>query len=108
MGTVVSYLHYLLFLTYVGISDVVISSSMTSICVIPIQALMRYVGHMGPRPIDLLRCFWKYNGFWKKAEEISHFLTNKHDKDIDITRELTEKSHIRSFWPGEKIFDEVV
>jgi hypothetical protein len=80
---------------------------MTSICVIPMTALMRYVGYMGPKPVDLLTCFWKYHGCWREADELSRQLSTQHHRDIDLLRELTEKSHVRSYWPGDKIFCEV-
>lgn len=83
------------------------ASSMTSLCVIPIQSLMRYVGYVGSQPTDMLSCFWKYHGLWTSAWKISQELSMLHNLDIDLTRELTEKSHIRHYWPGERIFTEV-
>lgn len=61
---------------------------------------------MGSTPKDILSCFWKYHSIYIEIEKLSRNLSVLHYADIDIVREYTERSHIRSYWPGERIFSQ--
>ena len=59
---------------------------------------------MGYVPQDILQCFWKYHSIYHEIESLSRQLSVLHDADIDLTREFTERGHLRSYRPGERIF----
>ena len=61
---------------------------------------------MGSIPKDILSCFWKYHSIYVEIEKLSRNLSVLHCADIDIVREYTERSHIRCYWPGERIFSQ--
>jgi hypothetical protein len=64
------------------------------------------VGPMGHTPQDILRCFWKYHSISHELDALSRQLSVLHDADIDLTREFTERAHLRSYRPGERIFSQ--
>jgi hypothetical protein len=61
---------------------------------------------MGQHPTDIFQCFWKYHSLFASLASLSKQLSLLHDADIDLTREYTERAHLRSFRPGERIFSQ--
>lgn len=84
----------------------VIATPNTTFCIIPIHSLTRHVGYMGPIPQDILQCFWKYHKIYHEIDLLSRQLSVLHNADIDLIREYTERGHIRSYRPGERIFSQ--
>jgi len=86
--------------------DVVSGADDTVVCVIPIQCLTRFVGYVGAIPKDIMTCFWKYHGLLRHAQDLSRELSIEQGIDVDFSKEMTERAHIRCYWPGDRIFTE--
>lgn len=61
---------------------------------------------MGQNPQDILQCFWKFHGIFSEVHLLSQQLSVLHNADIDLTREYTERGHMRGYRPGERIFSQ--